>query len=147
MVEKGTEKYPRGIACHEAGHAVVAFSFSLRVAAIRVVFSEEKGWHGCTKADTPQAIEDRITLLSAGKAAEEFFDCPADGKAWHDDLLKISLLLGLPSELPWPQINEGKARARPILEKYREQALRLTDRLVERGRVDDAEFLRLMNAV
>lgn len=148
-----TEPIPRGVCCHEAGHAVVAFSFQVHVIAVRVALNDEKGWHGAT--DTPPGSADnlpyldRITLWSAGKAAEEFFECTAHECAWLGDFGEISSLLnrkGLLNEL-WPRINEGKARACVIFEKHRDQARRLTDRLVERGCIDDAEFLRLMTAV
>jgi len=64
-------------------------------------------------------------LCIAGKAAEEFFNCPEDPPSLHD--------LG---EI---------ARARIILEEHREQALRLVACLVEHGHVNEPEFLRLMS--
>jgi hypothetical protein len=42
------------------------------------------------------------------------------------------------------RIEEGKERARIILEAHPEQALKLIARLVERGHVEEPEFLRLM---
>jgi hypothetical protein len=133
---------------------VTAFSFGVPVTAVWVAFSSEKGWHGAT--DTPPGsanhlpCKDRITLLIGGKAAEEFFDCPAHQDAWLLDFGEIASLLNrneVPSSELWPRIDEGKAHARAIFEKYRDQTLRLTDRLVDRSRVDDVEFLRLMSAV
>ena len=43
------------------------------------------------------------------------------------------------------RIDEGKARARIILEERRERALRLIAHLIEHSHVNEPEFLRLMN--
>ena len=127
----------------------MAFSFEVPVVAVRVTFSEEKGWHGGT--DRPEGAEDhlpytdQVTILRAGKTAEEFFDCPAHEYAWCDDLGKIAVLLnanGVPEHEHWALINEARERARPILETYRDKALKVIDRLVECGRVEGSEFVR-----
>ena len=39
----------RGLCCHEAGHAVVAWSFGVPVIAVYVSFSVARGWQGGTK--------------------------------------------------------------------------------------------------
>ena len=36
------ERYPQGFCCHEAGHAVVAFSLGVRVVAVSVFFTRKK---------------------------------------------------------------------------------------------------------
>jgi hypothetical protein len=46
-----TGEYPQGVCCHEAGHAVVAFSLGVRVVTVSVFFSEENGWKGATNAE------------------------------------------------------------------------------------------------
>jgi hypothetical protein len=141
---------PRGVCCHEAGHAVVAFSFGLRVAAVRVAYSEKRDWYGAMDAEKPQSMANQITLLCASKMAEKFFDCPAHNRSWFHDYGEIDSLLSrndVPVDERPTRIDEGEACACTILEEYREQARRLTDRLVERGCIDNAEFLRLMTAV
>jgi hypothetical protein len=145
---KMTEPYPQGFCCHEAGHAVVAFSLGVRVVAVSVFFAEEKGWKGDTKTEGTDHLpwKDQITLRIAGKAAEEFFDCSAEPMASFHDLGEIASLLdrmGM-SEQPEARVDEGKARARLILEGRREQALKLIAHLAERGHVNEPEFLRLM---
>ena len=40
------EQYPRGLCCHEAGHAIVAYSFNLQVESVYVRCEEAKGWYG-----------------------------------------------------------------------------------------------------
>jgi hypothetical protein len=127
----------------------VAFSFGVRVVAISVFFTEEKGWKGDTITEGTDQLhwKDQITLRIAGKAAEEFFDCPSDPGASLHDLGEIASLLdrmGM-SEEREARIAEGKARARIVLEGYREQALRLIAHLAEYGHLNESEFLRLMN--
>jgi ATP-dependent Zn protease len=145
-----TEQYPQALCCHEAGHAVVAFSLGVRVVAVSVLFTEKRGWKGDTKTEGTDHLpwKDQIVLRIAGKAAEEFFDRPADPRASLHDLGEIASLLdrmGM-SEEREALIAEGKARARTLLEEHREQAFRLVTRLVEHGHVNEPEFLRLMSA-
>ena len=146
------KRYPQGLCHHEAGHAIVAFALGMQVVAVRVVFTEDKDWHGST--DTLEGAadqlnwEDRITMRIAGKAAEELFDCPADPLASLHDRGEIASLLnrmGKSDDEHEVHIAAGKTRARIILQQHRERALRLTGHLVEHGRIDEAEFRRLMN--
>ena len=143
------ENPPRGVCCHEAGHAVVAFSLSVPVVAVRVSYSEVPGWHGGTDTLTDHLdYMDRVTILMAGRAAEEVFSCPAHETAWLHDLGQIAALLranGVPEEAHPSLIIEGDERARAILERHRDKVHKLIDRLVECGRVERPEFLRLMN--
>ena len=79
----------RGLCCHEAGHAVVAWSFGVPVIAVYVSFSVTGGWQGGTKyywRSRALHYMDRATSLAAGKAGEELFDCPAHYSAWLADL-------------------------------------------------------------
>ena len=53
------KRYPQAFCCHEAGHAVVAFSLGVRVVAVSVFFTEKEGWKGYTKTEgtDPPALE------------------------------------------------------------------------------------------
>jgi hypothetical protein len=58
-----TDRFPQGVCCHEAGHAVVAFSLGIRVVAVSVIFTEDKGWHGKTVTEgTPDHWKEQIVL-------------------------------------------------------------------------------------
>ena len=123
---KMAERYPQGFCCHEAGHAVVAFSLGVRVVAVSVFFTEKEGWKGYTKTEGTDhlAWKDQIMLRVAGMAAEEFLDCPEDPRASLHDRGEIASLLdrmGM-SEEREARIAEGNAGARIILEEHREQA-------------------------
>jgi hypothetical protein len=67
---KIAELYPQGFCCHEAGHAVVAFSLGVRVVAVTVFFTEKEGWKGDTKTEGTDQLpwKDQIMLRIAGKA-------------------------------------------------------------------------------
>jgi hypothetical protein len=145
------EQYPRGICCHEAGHAIVASWFNLQVEAIYVRFEEAKGWYGRTITASPRhlPIPDQIANWAAGKAAEEFFGCPAPEESWLDDFGEISSLLNrsdISLEELWPRIDEGKLLAAAILEKRYDEAFNLINRLAEHGYIDAVDFLILMNS-
>ena len=145
-----TEKYPRGLCCHEAGHAVVAWSFGVAAVAVYVTFSEARGvarWHRLYRRSALHYM-DQATNFAAGRAGEEVFDSPAHYGAWLADLGEIFVLLnenGIPEDQHWVRVTEARECARAVLKTHREKALKLVDRLVERGRVERAEFLRLMN--
>ena len=144
-----TEKQ-RGLCCHEAGHAVVAWSFGVRVVTIYVTFSVARGWRGGTDFIDGSALHymDQVTNLAAGRTGEEVFDCLAYYGAWLADLEEISVLLnenGVPEDKHWVRVTEARERARLILKNHRERAHKLVDRLAEAGHVGDAEFLRLMH--
>jgi hypothetical protein len=120
------------------------------VQAVWVTFTEDRGWHGGTDR-LPGATEhlplpDRIMFWTAGKAAEELFDCPAHTRAWLGDAGEIDTLLdreGLAHERE-QRIAEGKTRARAILNRERDNAQRLFDLLVEHGHIEREAFERLM---
>jgi hypothetical protein len=145
-----TEKQ-RGLCCHEAGHAVVSWSFGMPVVAVYVTFSVARGWQSGTRyVWRSRALHymDRATSLVAGRTGEEVFACLAPYEAWLADLEEISVLLndnGIPEDKHWLLVTEARHRARLILENYRERALKLVDRLAEAGLVGEAEFLRLMH--
>lgn len=73
-------------------------------------------------------------------------DFPADPKASFHDMLEVDSLLNRMGISPEREarIEEGKARAAIILEGHREHALKPIAHIVERGHVNEPEFLRLM---
>jgi hypothetical protein len=86
-----TEKTQRGLCCHEAGHAVVAWSFGVHVVAVYVSFSVARGWHGGTDYIDGSTLHymDQVTNFAAGRTSEEVFGCLAHYGAWLADLGEI----------------------------------------------------------
>jgi ATP-dependent Zn protease len=142
---------PRSTAIHEAGHAVVAWSFGLPVRAIRLTYSDAKGWHGGTDTDKPDhlSLVEQIEVCAAGGIAEEIFDCPTRELATFSDNVQILHLLeahGISEQEGLVLRREGYNRAQTRLEAHRTKVGRLAERLVECGRIDASEFLQLMQA-
>jgi hypothetical protein len=75
---KMAERYPQGFCCHEAGHAVVAFSLGVRVVAVSVFFTEKEGWKGYTKTEGTGHLpwKDQIMLRIAGMAGRSSLTAP-----------------------------------------------------------------------
>jgi hypothetical protein len=141
---------PRGTAVHEAGHAVVAWSLGLSVEAIRVTYSDAKGWHGGTDTSRPNhlSLVEQIAICVAGGVAEEIFDCVTHELATFKDNEQILDLLeahGISEQDQGPALRrEGYNCAQTRLEAHKIKVGRLTERLVECGRVDASEFLQLI---
>jgi hypothetical protein len=139
--------YPRGIAYHEAGHAVVGWALGLRVTVSRVFYDDAKGWKGETKIDDAGhlSLPEQIAISAAGYTAEQVFECRAHEQAAFDDHAKIYLLLkdkGISEQDHPARIAEGNRIAREHLEAHWGKANALAERLAECGHVDDAsEFL------
>jgi len=72
--------YPRDVAYHEAGHAVVGWALGVPVLTCRVYYDHEKGWKGGTDADVAEVdrleLPERLAFFTAGYTAEHVFQCP-----------------------------------------------------------------------
>jgi hypothetical protein len=139
--------YPRGVAYHEAGNAVVGWALGLRVTVSRVFYDDAKDWKGETKIDDAGhlSLPEQIAICAAGYTAEWFFQCPTHDRASDGDNEKIYLLLkaaGISEQDHPARIDDGNTVARHHLEAHRGKVIALAERLAECGHVDDAsEFL------
>jgi ATP-dependent Zn protease len=138
--------YLRGMAFHEAGHAVVAWALKQLVGDIyiREIGAGDGGAEISLAHDV--TFIDRIAVCLAGIEAGTVFGVPQPSWAGNADRpMAFNLLIGMPEEhSEWLWIR-GSARARELLTEYNNNVIRLADRLVEARQVDAAEFLRLMN--
>jgi hypothetical protein len=143
---ESTQRYSRSTAYHEAGHAVVAFALGLLVGTIRVRADDAGGTTEIEPADHLSLI-DQIALCLAGTAAEKLFDCRSHDWAFSMDILKIMELIrghGMSEETHGPGLRAAAYNwALTHLQKHRSKVAKLADRLVECGRVDPVEFMRL----
>jgi ATP-dependent Zn protease len=137
----------RGLAFHEAGHAVVAWSLNLRVHDIHIrdigVGDSE------TKTDLADhlSLTDQLAICLAGEKAGKLFECPLPSWVSGKDREKVLiLLLGLASREDEMQRVQGYARAHDLLVKHRDRTIRLATRLIEVRKADATEFLHLMVA-
>jgi hypothetical protein len=150
---KHIERYPREIAYHEAGHAVVGWAFGVEVSGCRVFYDDAKGWKGETDASLAQVgqlpLLKRIAFFAAGYTAERVFQCPIlHDRAADADNKEIYLALmdkGIAEDDHPARIAESERIARRHLKAHSVGVMTLAGRLTECGHVNNAsEFLRLM---
>ena len=142
-------RYRRGMAFHEAGHAVVAWSLNLPVGEIyiRDIGAGNGGAQiGC--ADQ-LSLTDQLATLVAGAVAEHEFKSHLPEYAADDDRLRaINLVLkhhdGISPEEIEPHLAAGHARAHELLVEHRDKIIRLAGRLLKVRKVDAVEFKRLI---
>jgi ATP-dependent Zn protease len=150
-MEIRADDHLRGLAFHEAGHAVVAWSLNLRV---ETIYIREIGEGGSgTKTDPPDHLPlmDQLTTLAAGVEAEREFKSPLpEGASDRDRLTAINLIrahyVGLASNEVQLHLAASHARARELLVEHRERVIRVAERLRDVRQVHAAEFTRLMTA-
>ncbi len=142
---EGIEKYPRGTASHEAGHAVVAWALSIRVVAIHVRADDHSGGTQMSSTEHLSRIE-KIAVHYAGYVAERVFDAKTHEHGPFDDRLMIlNLLAEVPDNKHTAFKDAGYNLARTCIETHKNKVTNLAERLAERGHVDEAEFLNLMD--
>jgi hypothetical protein len=141
--------YLRGVAYHEAGHAVVAFALGLRVVSILL---REQGAGDSETKTTPAdhlSMTDQIAVLTAGKAAERAFNCPLPDDHGNGAIEKaLNLILrncdGASSDAIDLHMMAGQVRARALLAEHQGRVIKIAKHLREVRHVEAAEFLRLM---
>jgi ATP-dependent Zn protease len=140
--------FPRSAAVHEAGHAVVAWSFELPVGALWVNADDASG--GAEVGLSPHLkLTEQIAICWGGVAAQSVFNAPGHELAAFKDHEAIMDLLeahDISEADHGPTLRaEGYEIATGILEANRSRVNALVERLVERGRIEGLDFLSLMN--
>ena len=137
--------YLRGMAFHEAGHAVVAWSLNLPVGDIHIreIGAGDGGTQIASTADL--SFIDRMAVCFAGIEAGVVFQSPQPSWAGNGDRrMAFNLLMGMPEEHAEWLWNRAGVRASELLVEHTDRVIRLAARLIEVHEVDAAEFLRLM---
>ena len=145
---KRAERYPRGTAYHEAGHAIVAWSFGLQVGTIHVMADDGSGGAQIGPTNHLTLVE-QIAVCAAGYTAENVFGHPHTNRlAAACDHTRIRKLLedGGIAEGPEAQTLrlKGANLADEILRAHEAKVIRLAEKLAQNGSVDGIGFLRLM---
>jgi len=134
--------YPRGTAFHEAGHAIVGWSFGLEVRAVRVSADDASG--GADIAPHGHlSLAEQLAIYLAGIEAENLFQAPAHRWVFGSDFDAIQKLLAAHeiTNGQGPALREcGRAIARKRLKMYRAKVVALAERLMECGSVEASEF-------
>jgi hypothetical protein len=139
--------YLRGMAFHEAGHAVVAWSLDLAIGDIYI--REIDAGNGGTEIGCGDGLPfiDRIAVCFAGIEAATVFQSPQPSWAGNGDhRMAFNMLKGMPEDHAQWLWDRGGVRANELLVEHKSKVIRLAERLVEVHRVNADEFMRLMNA-
>jgi len=132
--------FVRGSAFHEAGHAVVAQYFGLKITALEI--RED----GSGKTETSGAIDDlslidRIALYCAGQASRTVFKCRSHAIAVSDCHGEIKKFVeGLTEDHSLELRNAGYRRAIEILKSNAPEVERLANLLIQKRRIDGNEM-------
>ncbi|MBJ7578427.1 AAA family ATPase [Devosia sp. MC532] len=99
-----TAQADRAIAIHEAGHAVVAAHLGIPVLEVSVLdLNDNGGWVKTTFRDkdllSREGIEDHVTMLLAGRAADELLGARPNAGARRDLALATKMLHSAHTEL------------------------------------------------
>lgn len=141
-------RYSRSTSVHEAGHAVVAWSFRVPVGALWVN-ADDDGGESKIGPTTHLELTEPIAICLAGAVAQEVFNCPGhELAAFHDDIRITELREehGVSEQAEDRALRvQGWNIAAVTLEAHRTKVNRLADQLVERGRVEASDFLNLIN--
>ena len=127
----------RGTAFHEAGNAVVAQYFGLKV--IELEIRED----GSGKTDTVGATDDlplidRIAILCAGEASRTIFKCRSHALAVSSEI--STLVEGLADDHRLQIINAAYLRAIEIIKSNAPEVERLAGHLIKQRRVKEARL-------
>ena len=143
--------YLRAMSYHEAGHAVVAWSFDLEVGTIHIrELGEGNGGAQIGGAERLPLIDHLATLAAGNEAEQEFKSWLPDHASSRDRVMAINVVLqhhpGLSADDIEPHLEAGHTRARERAVEHRAKIERLADRLRQDSEVNPATFELLMQA-
>jgi Peptidase family M41 len=133
----------RGIAFHEAGHAVVAWALDCQVKEIAIIGD---GGETSTDCDYQRlCFRDRLALCLAGEVAEVLYDAPMQPRSAASDFGKIAqLLTGLDEDTSCKIRSLGRIRAEELLKEHTLIVERVAGYLMHKDRIDESTFVELV---
>lgn len=138
-------------ACHEAGHAIVAWSIGLVVRSIHLDFANNSGHAEIADAED---VTHRVAVSYAGFEAEDMFKGPAVFVRAKDDferaceVLKTALAQKFGKGLCSPEGRQFQAACRAFAQKrsrkHKAKVRRVAKHLLQHHHVDRATFEQMM---
>jgi hypothetical protein len=127
----------RGVAYHEAGHAVVALALGLRVARVEIFHEDYSGATDIALADHLSLV-DRIAVCVAGMNAGEMFNAPASHEyASIGDHGRVIELLGDMAEAEGDVLRDnGHQRAWDLLKAHAPSVEDIAAQLLAHRKID-----------
>jgi hypothetical protein len=142
-MDRTTSNDRRGIAFHEAGHAVVAWALDCQVKEIAIVGDDGKTSILCDYQRL--CFRDRLALCLAGQAAEVLYDAPMPPRSAASDFGKIArLLTGLDEDTSCKIRSLGKIRAEELLKEHTLIVERVAGYLMDNDEIDENTFIGLV---
>jgi hypothetical protein len=136
------------VACHEAGHVIVADHFGLQIVAVRVQTNRDGGTDTTGSADD-LPLCDQLAILAAGAVAKHMVCPDVDYPSAADDQrVAINLLVkhGVPEE-QWEDFRTKAFQcAHDLLRPRVDDVRRIAAELAPRGRISGDEFRALLCA-
>jgi ATP-dependent Zn protease len=126
----------RGVAYHEAGHAVVALALDLRVTRVENFHANNSGETDAENADH-LPIADRIAIFVAGIQANKMFKVPIHGRAAFSRPILCSR-----TDFRYGQTagdvlcDKGHQRARDLLKAHAHSVHDIAERLLTYRKID-----------
>ena len=137
----------KGMAYHEAGHAVVAWALGLPIGNIYVRKMGEGDGGAPIACVYTLSFVDRLAVCLAGIQAAFVFNAQQpEGMGGRDIGMVMNLLSGTCETHGAMLRDRGRARASHLLVEHRDHVMRLAERLIHVHHVDAAEFMHLMTA-
>jgi ATP-dependent Zn protease len=126
----------RGVAYHEAGHAVVALALDLRVARVEIFHENNSGETDSENADH-LPIEHRIAICVAGIQANKMFKVPIHGRAAFLDRYSVRELISDMAKTAGDVLcDKGHQRARDLLKAHAHSVHDIAERLLTYRKID-----------
>jgi Peptidase M50B-like len=131
----------RGVAYHEAGHAVVALALGLSVARVEIFHEDNSGVTDIAGADGLPLV-DHIALFVAGMNAEKMFDAPTHKSAGGGDRANVRELLKGIDIVPAHELRQkGHQRAWDLLNDHHSSVNDIAERLIAHRKIDLAGYV------
>jgi len=135
-------------ALHEAGHAVVAWSFGLTVGSIHLDLATQGG-HAMIASVAKLNPVEQIARWLAGYEAEQMFKPPGRKAKAMIDFGEVSRILqenGTPEETPEGQAlrEQGRASAKARLREHEAKVRRVALHLIDHHYIDRVGFEAMM---
>lgn len=142
-----TEQDRLGAAYHEAGHAVLATAFGLEVRRMEIGIGGDDA-KGAVDVDGASRLEDQLTILAAGMAAQKKFKAPTNEYAGAIDKLKMHKLVSDRDEAEGCALKEaGHQRAWELVQLYCHDIERVARALMNAGKIEHAAAAELLRTV
>lgn len=126
----------RGVAYHEAGHAVVALALGLHVAGVEI-FAEDNSGRAEVAPSGHLTLVDRLAICLAGINANEMFDAEMHELAgFQDHVMVMKLVSSIPEAEGDVLREQGHQRAWDLLKANAESVHDIARQLLADRKID-----------